>query len=432
VVIDGGKILTNAHIVANHTFVQVKRKDDPAKYKANVLFKGHDCDLAILEVSDQNFQNGIKPLKIGSMPRIRDKVIALGFPVGGDKLSITEGVVSRIEMGHYHHCSHHLLEIQIDAAINPGNSGGPVINNGRIVGIAFQGLGYGDNVGYMIPPPVIRHFLSDVQDGVYDGFPTLGIFYQTLESPHHRSFLKMHPDQSGVLVTEVAFQSSAWDVLMEGDVILSVDGEDVANDGTISFMNEDRIAFPYCLVNKFPGDTVEIKVLREGQEKEVNVPLRTAKPFISQCEYDEMPSYYIFGGLIFMPLSLNYLNTWGGWWKSPVRLQYHYLNGGPTPDREQLVILQDVLADELNVGYHQMGTQVVEMVNGESIKNFKDFVDKIESSDDEFIEIYTESHHKIVLPREEALAANSRILELHKIPADRSEDLRKGHISKLQ
>ncbi len=429
VVIEGNKVLTNAHVVANQTFVQVRRQGDPNKYQANVLVAGHDCDLALLEVKDPNFHQGIKPIDIGKTPWVRDKVVVFGFPIGGDKLSITEGVVSRIEMGQYNHCRSRLLQIQIDAAINPGNSGGPVIKNGKIVGIAFQGFSRADNVGYMIPPPVIRHFLADVEDGDYDGFPTLGIKYQKLENPDHRMSLGMEQDQTGVMIKKVAYNSSAWNRLAEGDVILSVEGETVANDGTIPFMDEERIAFPYFLLDKFLGDTATLGILREGHEIEIKVPLRMAQPVISKCEYDVMPSYYIFGGLVFSPLTLNYLDTWGEkWWYQPVRLRFHFLMDMATPDEEQLAILQYVLADEVNVGYHNMRSLVVERVNGEKVKNLKDLIDKIESSNEKFIKIETESHNRVVLSKEAALAANSRILERYRIPADRSEDLQESNV----
>ena len=135
-----GRVLTNAHVIANATYVQVQREGDPNKYEARVLLAGHEADLALLEVKDPKFGQGVTALPLGESPAVRDKVQAYGFPVGGDRMSITEGVVSRIEMGQYAHCLKTLPLIQITAAINPGNSGGPVIMNGKMVGVAFQGL----------------------------------------------------------------------------------------------------------------------------------------------------------------------------------------------------------------------------------------------------------------------------------------------------
>src|SRR4029077_15049312 len=113
---------------------------------------------------------GTTPLEIGELPNLQDVVVALGYPTGGDKLSITEGVVSRVEIIPYTQSARKLLAVQIDAAINPGNSGGPILKNGKLVGIAMQVMTNSQNIGYMIPTPVINHFLDDFADNKYDGF----------------------------------------------------------------------------------------------------------------------------------------------------------------------------------------------------------------------------------------------------------------------
>lgn len=105
-------------------------------------------------------------------------------------MSVTSGVVSRIEVTSYVHGAAELLGIQIDAAINSGNSGGPSFNeNGECVGIAFQSLKHEDaeNIGYIIPTPVIEHFIRDYDvHGQYTGFPCLGVEWQKLENPDLR------------------------------------------------------------------------------------------------------------------------------------------------------------------------------------------------------------------------------------------------------
>lgn len=90
----------------------------------------HECDLALLSVEDESFFNDLKPLDIMSdLPQLQDPVLVLGYPEGGDTVSFTQGVVSRIEVLSYVHSYNDLLALQIDAAINPGNSGGPVFIN---------------------------------------------------------------------------------------------------------------------------------------------------------------------------------------------------------------------------------------------------------------------------------------------------------------
>ena len=113
-------ILTNAHAVEYGSIIQVKKRQSESKYLAKVLAVGHECDLAILDIEDSTFWNDIKPLTFGPyLPDLQDEVSVIGYPVGGDSISISSGVVSRIEMQEYAQASAQLLAIQIDAAINP-------------------------------------------------------------------------------------------------------------------------------------------------------------------------------------------------------------------------------------------------------------------------------------------------------------------------
>lgn len=106
-----------------------------------------------------------------------------------------------LQVTEYSHGTTDLLGIQIDAAINGGNSGGPVFDErGRCVGIAFQALSGSDveNVGYVIPTPVVNHFLMDYQkNGHFTGFPALGIQWQRMESEALRKAYKMGSKAKG-------------------------------------------------------------------------------------------------------------------------------------------------------------------------------------------------------------------------------------------
>jgi S1-C subfamily serine protease len=140
VIVGPGQVLTGAHVVANATFVQVQKQDDVTKVVARVAVVSHDCDLALLQIEDPAFTAGVAPARIGDLPRLREAVQVVGYPIGGEEVSITEGVVSRIEVQRYEHSQRHLLAVTVDAAINEGNSGGPVFARGKVVGIAFQAL----------------------------------------------------------------------------------------------------------------------------------------------------------------------------------------------------------------------------------------------------------------------------------------------------
>ncbi|CAI0446105.1 unnamed protein product [Linum tenue] len=204
--IGNGKLLTNAHCVEYQTQVKVKRRGDDTKYVAKVLARGVDCDIALLAVESEQFWEGAEPLQLGHLPHLQEAVTVVGYPLGGDTISVTKGVVSRIEVTSYVHGSSDLLGIQIDAAINPGNSGGPAFNDcGECIGVAFQVYRSeeAENIGYVIPTTVVTHFLSDYErNQKYTGFPSLGVLLQKLENPALRECLKV-PCSQGVLVRRV-------------------------------------------------------------------------------------------------------------------------------------------------------------------------------------------------------------------------------------
>ena len=231
-------ILTNAHVVADATYVEVRKAGDARKYVATRQKLAHECDLATLHVDDARFWEGVEPLAFGAMPCLQDEVSVVGYPEGGEGVSITQGVVSRIEIQRYAHSGVSLLAIQIDAAINPGNSGGPALDeDGAVIGVAFQNQQDSQNIGYVIPVPTIAHFLADVEASdpkKCRGFCSLGIFWQALENRQQRKVLHMGDERSGVLIRGVLPVASAANHLRRDDVLLALDGKPIANDGSFA------------------------------------------------------------------------------------------------------------------------------------------------------------------------------------------------------
>src|SRR5262249_20652971 len=150
---------------------------------------------------DPSFFDGLEELPLGDLPKVRSTVVTYGYPAGGEQISYTRGVVSRIEMQNFVHIGNRsFICVQTDAAINPGNSGGPVIQDDQVVGVAFQGMPGLENTGFFIPPPVIEHFLKDIEDGTYDGFPQAGIRLVALQNKAYRNFLKVQDNDIGARV----------------------------------------------------------------------------------------------------------------------------------------------------------------------------------------------------------------------------------------
>jgi S1-C subfamily serine protease len=426
-IISAKRVLTNAHVVADQTFIQVRRAGEAKKYTAEVQIVAHESDLAILRVNDDLFFSDVEPVEIGTLAEVRDRVAVYGFPEGGDKLSITEGIVSRVEHQTYTHSNSYLLTCQIDAAINPGSSGGPVIKDDKLVGVAFQ-AGSGENIGYMVPVPVINHFLEDIKDGRYEGIPGLGISWQEMENLDIRLKFNMTAEQTGVLVNKIYPDSPTRGILKSGDVILSIDGKNVENDGTIEFREDERTFFGYLVQKKYINDTVNFEILRENKIMDIEIKLSTPMNFwrlVPHEQYDVAPRYYILGGLVFEPLTLNFLKEWGKNWydDAPRNLVNYYYRGEPATDRREVVVLVKVLADEINVGYHDLRYNVISYVNDKKISTIKDLISAFEEHEGEYHIIVDEGGYKIVLDRSKVDKNSQRTLEKYKINSDRSKDL---------
>ena len=425
-IIQGNRILTNAHVVNQNTFIQVRRESSQKKYIAKVETVGNDCDLAILRVEDPEFFNGVLPLEIGELPELQDKVTVVGFPMGGDKLSITQGVVSRIENIGYVNSDRSLLGVQIDAAINAGNSGGPAINNGKIVGIVMQGMSDSQNIGYIIPAPIINHFLKDSVGSQYAGFPYLGIYFSNTENKSLRKYYGVADNAGGVLVYSILPFSSADGFLKEGDIILEVNGVAISDDATFTFRDNERLDMAHLINMQKIGETVVLKIRRENKIIIEKVPLKPIPDLVKIANHSDRPSFYVYGGLIFTILSTDLINSLGSNDNLPP-LSFIYYNVGlgslNEKRKKEIVVLLKVLSDEINIGYHDRGFEIITKVNGKEFDSFKQFVELIEKTQGENIVFEAEDKEKIILTCKDVDKITQDIIKRNNISSQFSDDV---------
>lgn len=423
VVVAPGKILTGAHVIADATFIQVQTSTHPDKFIARLAAVCHDSDLALLEVDEPIFHEETESAPLGDLPDLRDKVSVVGFPVGGEELSVTEGVVSRIELQRYAHSDRWLLAVTVDAAINNGNSGGPVFLGDRVVGIAFQSLDDAENIGEMVPTPLIRRFLEGAQTRERVLVPGLGATIQTLENATLRRALKMTEEHSGVRIRTIAAGNSCAGVLEVDDVLMALGGYSIANNGTIRYDDDHRTGFLVLMGDHFVGDTMKATILRDGNEIELELTLEPLQPLVHRARYDHTPSYFVFAGLVFQPLSVNFLRTWSDWWDTaPKEFLYHYYMGEPTQARREIVALTQVLADELNVGYESLYAETVDKVCGVVPRDLSHFAELIDAATDQ-VELRLSSGALVVFDAKRARNQQASVLERYRVPADRSDNL---------
>ncbi len=423
--IDGNRIMTNAHVVAWTTQLIVRRYHDPKPYFAKVEFVAHDIDLAVLKVEDPDFYQGMKPLDFGPLPKVRSQVVTYGFPAGGQQISYTRGVVSRIEVQGYVHIGNRaFLAVQTDAAINPGNSGGPVIQDDKVVGVAFEGISGLQSTGYFIPTLIIHHFLDDIKDGVYDGVPEAGLELSALQNPAFRRMLKLPEDSKrGVRVDQILDIPTTQEMIKPDDAIMQVGDYPVDDDGTITY-DGNTVGASVAVDLAQNGDTIPLKIWRDGRMIDVKLPVKVYRDDAARGnQYDVLPHYYIYGGLVFTPLCLDYLKTFGQNWTDSAgreliyELVYRHLED-PKHWRPEPVVLASILDHSVNANFTTRGQAMVDKINGMRIERLSDVPKAFAAANgpDAIIE-FLPDHHFEVIRKDDAEKANPDILSTYSVPA---------------
>ena len=281
-----GHIVTNSHVVEDAADIFVNFSNGMWS-EAELVARDAQSDLALLRVQAPEGVN-LQPLeRAPGLPRVGHYTIALGSPFGLEN-SMTLGIVSALgrslPVGDPGRSGRYSLPevIQTDAAINPGNSGGPLLNlSGRVVGINFAirtqersvlGASVNSGVGFAIPITVAERVIPAlISDGEFL-YPFLGVSGRTISAPLAQS-MNLDSDILGVVVGQVMRGGPSADAgLRNGDIIVSIDGAEVRN-------FEDVIS--YLVMQKSPGDTVEIGVLRRGRNRTYDVELGTRPPIES-------------------------------------------------------------------------------------------------------------------------------------------------------
>jgi S1-C subfamily serine protease len=542
----GRRVITNAHVIRNSTHVRARRSVSPVMFSCTVEWVSIPLDLAVLSVNDVDAFFGATasaptasdmaaapandgPTNVSTngdadiqgaglplsplLPGLDENVTCVGFPTGGQQISVTRGVVSRVDVNSYG-----VLRIQIDAAINPGNSGGPVFDErGRVIGIASSHLRGGSNIGYIIPTEVLLYFLGMARGGMeadpiersalncerttkgmavlavenegvdvgnegtgesgsgagvvartitnggnnlvvaavgivgprmVPGVAGLGMHIQTLENKALRKRLGLRDggDGGGVRISsfwspspvlyadneQIEESDDTAHRLMVDDVLLTIDGIEVGQDGTIPLSADrphERIGMSYLMTRERVGHKLELGIVRAGRPMTIQTVLRPNRYLCPVYDaFDAHSSYLVCGGCVFVPLSWPYIRAHK---KKAGFPSFGAIASKPANGAEQVIILSKVLADEINVGYHHKRFLILSTVNGSRPKNMRDLIRAIlrAGNDEENLEFRAHFDNKedceqfICLNVEEAKAAEGRILKQHMVAQWCSDDV---------
>lgn len=431
-IIEGNRILTNAHVVAYASQVQVQANRAGDKLLATVVAVAPAIDLAILTVDAPGFFAEHPALRRASaLPKVRDTVYAYGFPTGGHSMSTTKGIVSRVEFVDYSLAAAG-LRIQIDAALNPGNSGGPVLADDRMIGLAFGTLG--NNIGYVIPNEEIELFLAGVAGGHYNGKPAMHDDLQTLENAALRRSLAIDDSVHGIVVHRPYQMDSAYP-LKEWDVITAIGTTKIDDQGMVLLDDDLRVRFQYLIQTVAKNGSVPLTIVRGGKSMPVSLPVPNERPYMIRELSGAYPEYFIYGPLVFSRGVVEHLQTAFNvgamnnpraalsLFQSPLIRQ---MGLPPTADHEDIVIVASpFFPDKLTAGYENPAGAVVSRINGKPVRSLQHLVALLRDLKDEFVTIEFDQapREALVFSRKDVVAATERILTDNDIRSQASPDL---------
>jgi S1-C subfamily serine protease len=425
-VIDGKRIMTNAHVVRYGSQIYVQGYQSPEKVPANVVGVAPGIDLAVLSVEENGFFDSRPPIPLGEgLPKVKGTVNVYGFPLGGEQMSVTEGIISRVEAASYVYRTPG-VRVQIDAALNPGNSGGPAVSDGKLAGVAFSGVPTAENIGYLIPVEEITTFLADIADGTYDGKPQLLEEFQTVENDALRARLGLPKGVGGAMVTRPAQTDDAYP-LKEWDVITRVGDHVIDSAAKVQVAPDLQLPFTYYVPKLAHDGKAPLTVLRGGKEMTIEAPVPVEEPSKVPYLKGDYPSYFIYGPLVFTPVCKEMIAAYGQLLLRDRGLALlKHMNEPPAFEGEQLVVVASpMFSHRITKSYGQPMLNVVSTVNGTSVRNLAHLAELLRDAKDEFIEFRFAGRdaETMVFRRQEIAAATEEILTDNGIRKQFSDDI---------
>ena len=424
VVLPGGKVLVTAALVANRTEVGLEKPGSAEKCGAEVEAIDYEANLALLHPERAEFLKGFKGLALGPALKAGDLVEVWQLERNGELLR-NQAEILTVGVGRYPHDEAGFLQYGVRVSLPKRDDSYtlPLIRQGQLVGMVMM-YDRDSQEGTAIPGPMIERFLVDAADGKYEGFPTLGVSWTPLRDPNLREEVKA-PKSGGILVTRVNPRGTAGRAgLQEGDVLLSVDGMKLDEDGNY----RDSLYGPTAIGNLVRvrptiGSRAKFLISRDGKEMEITGTYdRRARDEVAipTLAFDVQPNYLVSGGLVFQQLTGAYLQEWGDKWteRAPQRLvELFSFQQEKRPDPEKKVVfLSQVLPAAINLGYQQYSGLVLEKVNGTEIRNLAQLAEVLDGiKDGNLILEFTDDPGKLVLDAAEVKARQEEIRKAYGI-----------------
>jgi hypothetical protein len=374
-VVPGRKILLASTAFGNHLLVEAQKLGSEARTVARVELVDQEGPLALVAVDDPAFWEGLEPLPLADRAPGEGDVTILRWQRSG-LLDAFPGTVRQVRSGRHGLSQTSLLTLEIGTGTDGLGESEVVIAKGRVAGLVTGRTG--DAYG-ALAAPVLTQFLQGAAKGVWGSFARAGLAWQDLTNPALRESLGLRPGETGIRLTRVARHGSAGGVLKPGDVVLEMGGATLDPTGYYEHPLYGRMLFALLFSDgRRPGETMPVKVLRDGERLDLQLPLRAMRPEqdrVPPYVFGRGPDYVVVGGLVFEELTRPYLGAWGDWARRApprilVAIDREPDDAGEEPKR--IVLLSSVLPDAVNLGYQELQDLIVERVNGRAVGSLAD------------------------------------------------------------
>lgn len=431
-VLEGGRVLVSAALVANSTYIEIEKAEDAVKCEASVEVADYEANLALLRPAKPDFLAGVRPVRLAAGARVGDAVAVLQLETGGT-LAASPGRVTSIELTSYPAAEAPFLtfKISIPLQYRDGSHSLPVADqSGALAGLMLR---YDARTQTMetVPAPVIAHFLRDAAAPPYEGFPRAGMRFAPLRDPALRAWLKAPEGGAGIFVESVVPGSPAARAgVRSGDVLLKAGPFEIDADGNFEHPQFGELGSAHIFSTEFfSGEDVPLRILREGRVREVVMkaaPRPAASFAVPPHSLDRPPPYLVAGGVVFTELSRAYLNEWGGRWEAsaPVSLvQLDRYQDSLLAPGTRVVIISQVLPTDETIGYEEVRHARVLTVNGVAPKSLREAALALEKPQGGFHRIEIEGEPGLlVLDARRLEAVDKAVARAYGIPSLRRLD----------
>ncbi|MCG8599301.1 MAG: PDZ domain-containing protein [Verrucomicrobiales bacterium] len=381
--LEGNRVLVTSEMVVNSTYVELEHPSSGARVPGKIVGLDYEANLAVLEPANSNSEvfDGLEPLELDDSVVAGENLQVWQVEDNGDGVT-TDVEVLRVNVGRYFIPGSSFLLYQVKGSLQARVNSFtlPVVKNGKLCGMLLS-YSSKEQTAAVLPMPIIQSFLSDLEDGAYEGFPKLGVNIAQMLDETLREFAGVDEKNGGVFIRSVSKHSSAEKGgLKKGDVVLAIDGKAIDSRGNYVHEQYGKLSFAHLVGgNAKVGDKLKFDIIRDRKPMSLDIELVRKAPqdfLIDPYMFDRGPKYLIFGGLIFQELTLPYLESWGDEWPNRAPFKLVHANANPEEweeeGRKKLVFLSNVLKTPSTLGYEQINSVILTKVNGNEINHIKD------------------------------------------------------------